>query len=181
MQPMQLCAWDLVSQGCRRHGGCFGPWTMMQRSGVLEANLANVLIAELVGEDTLPHARLSAPYERVDVVEVPAPELRRTRRRAATISREDLALRVKARAEAATVAMDAARTLRFSAPYERIEVEQLDAPLLTTGRFEAAWFVAPDDVPHTEPDQPAASRLWFWILPIMIATCAAAVFAITMR
>jgi hypothetical protein len=150
---------------------------MQQRSSVLEANLANVLIAELSREETSQHARVSAPYERVDIVEVPAEDLRRTRRRAATISRDDLALRAKARAEV----FDGACTMRFSAPYVRIEIEQqMPRALLTTGTFESAWFVAPDDAPQEEVvhAEPSASR-WIWIVAAMLASCAVAVLAIT--
>jgi hypothetical protein len=154
---------------------------MQQRPQLLEANLANVQLAELLGDDTLPHARFSSPYERVDVVELPAPELRRTRKRAATISRDDLALRAKARADASVDVFDAACTLRFSAPYERIEIERSQVPhgALTTGSFEAAWFVAPDDAPHDEVTDSVPTSRWIWIVAIMLSACAVAVVAIT--
>ncbi len=145
---------------------------------MLEANLANVLMAELAADETSRYARVSAPYERVDIVEVPALDLRRSRRRAATISRDDLA---KARAEAAFEVFDAACTMRFSAPYERIEIEQhVPRGALTTGSFESAWFVAPDDVPDEEVgDVAPSSTRWIWVVAAMLATCAVAVLAIT--
>jgi hypothetical protein len=152
----------------------------MQRTHVLEANLANLMIGELAGTEPVPQARFSSPYERVDV-EIPPPEHRRTLRRAATISREDLAQRAKSRADAAAADFDAARTQRFSAPYAKVEIEELmQVPhaALTTGSFESAWFVAPDDVPAVEHEV-AHPAHWMWILAVMLAVCAIAVVAIT--
>ena len=161
----------------------------MQRSQVLEANLANTLIAELAGgkDTTTPHARCSAPYERVEI-EIAPPEHRRTRRRAATISRDDLAQRRRA-VGPAPVDFDAACTQRFSAPYARIEIEEqqqlavMHVPhiALTTGSFEASWFVAPDEAQAEDvaESSPTTSSRWMYIVGAMLAVCAIAVVAIT--
>ena len=143
----------------------------MQRTHVLEANLANLMIGELAGTEPAPQARLSSPYERVDI-ELPPPEHRRTLRRAATISREDLAQRARSR----EAEFDAACTQRFSAPYAKVEIELQAA--LTTGTFESAWFVSPDDVPAVEHEA-ARPAHWMWIVAVMLAVCAIAVVAIT--
>ena len=129
----------------------------MQQRAHTESNLANLLIEELAGDQTAPQMLLSTPYERVDIVELPA-EQRQTRRRAATIPREDLLLRAKARDAAET--FDAASTMRFSAPYARIEVGELESIVRASGSFEA-WFA--DDV-QAEPVESAASDRWLWFL-----------------
>ena len=150
----------------------------MQRTHALEANLANVMMAELAGTEPAPQARFSSPYERVDV-EIAPPEHRRTLRRAATVSREDLAQRARSRADAD---FDAACTQRFSAPYAKVEIEMMFVPriALTTGSFEAAWFVAPDEAPQTDfVAEPASATRWMWIVAVMLAACAIAVVAIT--
>ena len=134
----------------------------------LETDLANVLIAELAGDATSPQMRLSAPYERVEITDIPAPDLRQTRKRAATIPRE-------ARRDPAD-SFDAARTLRFSAPYARIEIDQL-APraALVTGSFESAWFVAADDMPAEPVGAAEPESRWLWI----VAGAMLAAFAVT--
>jgi hypothetical protein len=166
----------------------------MRPTQLLETNLADVLIAELLGpakrppqsddrfpvieilpafdaavtskfqrgavidaDDTLPHALYSSPYERVDVVPTAAEPVRsepyarlRTRKRAATISRSVLAQ-------------------RREAPV---------ASTVTSGSFEAAWFVAPDDaVDHAEPAAVERSR---WPLIGAAAIAAAAMAAIAL-
>ena len=141
----------------------------MQQRAHTESNLANLLIEELAGEQTSPQMLLSTPYERVDIVEMPAPELRQTRRRAATIPREDLLRRAKARDEAET--FDAASTMRFSAPYARIEVGELESIVRASGSFEA-WFK--DDV-QAEPTESHASDRWLWFLAAAMLTA----FAVT--
>lgn len=142
----------------------------MQQRAHTESNLANLLIEELAGEQTSPQMLLSTPYERVDIVEMPAPELRQTRRRAATIPREDLLRRAKARDEAET--FDAASTMRFSAPYARIEVESI---VRASGSFEA-WFK--DDV-QAEPAESDANDRWLWFLSAaMLAAFAVTVVAL---
>lgn len=169
----------------------------MRPTQLLETNLADVMIAELLGpakrpsqsddrfpvieilfgpsvddaattskfqrgavidaDDTLPHALYSSPYERVDVVPTAAEPVRsepyarlRTRKRAATISRSVLAQ-------------------RREAPV---------ASTVTSGSFEAAWFVAPDDaVDHAEPAAVERSR---WPLIGAAAIAAAAMAAIAL-
>lgn len=75
---------------------------------------------------------------------------------------------MKARAtEIAVHDDDATRTLRFSAPYARIEIDAARPSLvaLTSGSFEAAWFVSPDDIVQEQtPAAEPASTYWMWIV-----------------
>ena len=138
----------------------------------LETDLANVMIAELAGETTSPQMRLSSPYERVDITDIPAPDLRQTRKRAATIPRE-------ARRDAAD-SFDGARTMRFSAPYARIEIDQLvPRAALVTGSFESSWFVAADDMPAEHVAAAEPESRWLWIVAAaMLAAFTVSVIAL---